>query len=210
MSVYQVMSGKGNGMFCLYEVEYRIANGGAYSKFFYIKNLSRTWEKAVAKAKAFISDDDKIYFEPSNLNDWGDADKWTNLIYEPSPEDIKRMEEEKAKREAEKAQRDREYEEQKAKERAIWEKAEPIPVTDERIKFTGYIEKSYYKETQWGNQLKCFFVDDRGFKINGSVPSFEDRYVDDNERISFMAKVVVSDNDIKFGFFKRPSQVTKL
>ena len=68
-----------------------------------------------------------------------------------------------------------------------------------------------------------FFVDDRGFKLNGSVgKAFEEKYdfdedgdyrtrtLDEGTRVSFVAKVTPSDDDPKFGFFKRPNQVVLL
>jgi len=64
-----------------------------------------------------------------------------------------------------------------------------------------------------------FFVDDRGFKLNGTLikETFIDdegdeevRFVDDNVRVSFVAKVTPSDDDPKFGFIKRPNKVEVL
>ena len=64
-----------------------------------------------------------------------------------------------------------------------------------------------------------FFIDDRGFKLNGSAiketyidedGDEEVRFFEDEARVSFVAKVTPSDDDPKFGFFKRPNKVEVL
>lgn len=82
---------------------------------------------------------------------------------------------------------------------------EPVPVTSERIEFTGTIIKRYWKNTDYGDKLVMIFVDDRGFKIWGTVPTkVWDTEVGD--RLRFAATVEASETDPAFGFFKRPTK----
>ena len=86
---------------------------------------------------------------------------------------------------------------------------EPVPVTDERIKFTGTVVKEYWKSSDYGDKHVMIFLDDRGFKIWGTVPSklWEIKIGD---RLEFAATVEASDEDPGFGFFKRPTKVALL
>ena len=57
----------------------------------------------------------------------------------------------------------------------------------------------------YGVQYKMIVLDDRGFQVCGTQPaSIEDAEVGD--RVTFVAKVTVSDRDNTFGFFNRPSK----
>lgn len=86
---------------------------------------------------------------------------------------------------------------------------EPVPVTDERIEFTGTVLKRYWKSNDYGEKLVMIFLDDRGFKVWGTVPSkLGDSEVGD--RLKFAATVTVSDEDPGFGFFKRPTKAALL
>jgi|TARA_R110000751_G_scaffold245730_1_gene345723 hypothetical protein len=84
--------------------------------------------------------------------------------------------------------------------------AEPVPVTDARIQFTGEVIKTTYKEHYLPNGMevgsqKCTLKDDRGFVVWGG------NIGEKGDKVSFMATVVVSDNDPKFGFYKRPTKI---
>jgi hypothetical protein len=60
---------------------------------------------------------------------------------------------------------------------------------------------------------KGLFVDDRGFKVWGTVPSQFDSMNDSDvltSKFSFTADVVQSDKDKTFGFYKRPTKVNVL
>ena len=48
---------------------------------------------------------------------------------------------------------------------------------------------------------KCTLKDDRGFVVWGG------NIGEKGDKVSFMATVVVSDNDPKFGFYKRPTKI---
>jgi hypothetical protein len=216
--MFYISVGQGNGMYTLREEYVVKTNYGLDVKHHYIRNLSRDWNKAIAKAKEIVGDNDLFVGDESHLNEWGDADKYYFEPYTISKEESERREiiaKQKAKAKAERI-------EELRLEQEAYDKAKPIPVTDNRIKFTGIIEKTYSKTTEWGIQFKMFFVDDRGFKLNGSMgKAFEEKYDFDEDgdyrtrllqegtRVSFMASVKPS-ADPKFGFFKRPTKVELL
>ena len=88
------------------------------------------------------------------------------------------------------------------KEQAILDaNAEPVPVTDERMQITGKILATKYVENDWGGSMKSLVQDDRGFKVWGTSQA------DKGDRVTFMARVEVSQDDPKFGFYKRPTKV---
>lgn len=58
-----------------------------------------------------------------------------------------------------------------------------------------------YNTTDW----KMLVLDDRGFKVWGSHPRSINE-TQQGDRISFTANITQSDNDSKFGFFKRPTK----
>jgi len=222
--MYYISSGFGNGMFTLREHYLIPTNYGINEEDRYVKNLSRDFDKAVAKAKEFVGDRELQVGNKFDLEKWGEAEKpyrWEAPVLSPK-EIAKREAEAKAKAKA-KAEAEAERVEEQRLEQEAYDKAEPIPVTDERIKFTGVIERTYFKESQWGGSTRMFFVDDRGFKLNGSVgKAFVEKYdfdedgdyctrtLDEGTRVSFVAKVIPSDDDPKFGFFKRPNKVEVL
>ena len=219
--MYYISSGFGNGMYTLREHNYIPTNYGFNEKDSYIRNLSRDFDKAITKAKEYVGDSDKLELGKKwDLAKWGEADKpdrWE--APELTPEEIAKREAE-AKAKAEKEAEWAEYQRQlRQASQEKWDKADPAPVTDDRIKFTGVIEKTYFKENQWGGSTRMFFVDDRGFKLNGTAiketyidedGDEEKRFVDDDVRVSFVAKVTPSDDDPKFGFIKRPNKVEVL
>jgi len=233
MNTYFISSGFGNGMFTLRE-RYLVNTGFALEeKDEYVKNLSRDYDKAVAKAKEWVSDKGKLEVgKVWDLTKWGEAEKdWRYTAPELSAEEIAKREADAKAEEIKKAKEEAEYQEVLRQRQEAYDKAEPVPVTDERIQFTGVIEKTYHKDNQWGGQWRMFFVDDRGFKLNGALikapyiiqrtgkqeiinEGTEDEFkrtldCSEGDRVSFVAKVTPSDDDPKFGFFKRPTQVIK-
>jgi len=223
--MYYISSGFGNGMYTLRDRGYIPTNYGFKVDDRYVKNLARDYDKAITKAKDYVGDCDKLELGKKwDLAKWGEADKpdrWE--APELTPEEIAKREAE-AKAKAEKEAEWAEYQRQlRQASQEKWDKADPVPVTDDRIKFTGVIEKTYFKDSQWGGSTRMFFVDDRGFKLNGSVgKAFVEKYdfdedgdyrtrtLDEGTRVSFVAKVIPSDDDPKFGFFKRPNKVEVL
>ena len=98
---------------------------------------------------------------------------------------------------------------QKAQAKQVEEQAKAertaVPVTSDRIEIAGTITRSYERFTDYGVQYKMIVLDDRGFQVCGTQPaSIEDAEVGD--RVTFVAKVTVSDRDNTFGFFNRPSK----
>jgi len=231
---YYISSGFGNGMFTLREHYVILTNYGIREEDRYVKTLSRDYDKAIAKAKDFIGDKDKLDLGKKwDLAKWGEADKpdrWEAPVL--SDKEIAKREAEAKVKAKEKAKREAEYQEVLRLRKEAYDKAESIPITDERIKFTGVIEGTYHKDNQWGGQWRMFFLDDRGFKLNGTnikVPyinsktgkaevinegtedEFErEKFVQKGDRISFVAKVKPSDDDSKFGFYQRPNKVEVL
>lgn len=219
--MFYISSGFGNGMFTLREHSLIHTNYGIKEDDRYIKNLARDYDKAVIKARQFIDsigeyavlDEGKAW----DLEKWGEAEKpnrWEAPVL--SPKEIAKIEADKKAKDKAKAEAQAERLEDERLKQEAYDKAEPVPVTDKRIKFTGVIEKTYYTYNQWGGSTKMFFVDDRGFKLNGTAikETFLDdegdevtQYVDNGVKVSFIAKVVPSDDDPKFGFIKRPNNV---
>lgn len=149
-----------------------------------------------------------------------------------------------------------------AKEKIDAAMPDPSPCPEGRIEVTGLVLSVKVKPTDFGPVLKMTVVDDRGFKVWGSVPSdlasipvYDDltdegrarlearivqcanaaegtsdwmdrvraekiltdgrrvnhqRSIERGERVSFTATVTKSDNDVAFGFFKRPSKARVL
>lgn len=162
-----------------------------YIREHYIKNLSTDYQEAVKKAKEFIGNDPLYSSGEKQTNEWGTGNSNNSFgLSELSEEEIE--EREKAKKALEEKER---------KEQEEYEKAEPIPETRERIKIEGLVLARYQKETQWGTTVKNIIQDDRGFKVCGTAVAEKD------ERVSFIASVEISKDDIKFGFYKRPKQV---
>lgn len=219
--MFYISSGFGNGMFTLREHSLIHTNYGIKEDDRYIKNLARDYDKAVIKARQFVDsmgeyavlDEGKAW----DLEKWGEAEKpnrWEAPVL--SPKEIAKIEADKEAKEKAKAEAQAERLEDERLKQEAYDKAEPVPVTDKRIKFTGVIEKTYFTHNQWGGLTKMFFVDDRGFKLNGTAikETFLDdegdevtQYVDNDVKVSFIAKVVPSDDDPKFGFIKRPNNV---
>ena len=219
--MYYISSGFGNGMYTLREHNYIPTNYGFNEKDSYIRNLSRDFDKAITKAKEYVGDSDKLEVgNKFDLEKWGEAEKpyrWE--APELTPEEIAKREAEAKAKAEKKAIADAEWAEIKRQEQEVYDKADPVPVTDDRIKFTGVIQKTYFTNNQWGGSTRMFFLDDRGFRLNGTAiketyideDGDEDRrFVDDDVKVSFVAKVTPSDDDPKFGFVKRPNNVEVL
>lgn len=109
---------------------------------------------------------------------------------------------------------------QEAKDAELLASREALPVTDERITFEGEVvgikevDVPIFGSWNGGTEvvLKMIVLDDRGFKVYGSVPSKCSDYVGElvGMRIQFNAKVSRATDDKFFGFFKRPTKVSVL
>jgi hypothetical protein len=102
----------------------------------------------------------------------------------------------------------------------------PSPCPEGRVEVTGLVLSVKTKVTAYGVREVMTVVDDRGFKVWGSVPqaifdgcSAEDRTAKEKQgidictvntlagrRVSFTARVEPSDHDKNFGFLKRPTR----
>lgn len=92
------------------------------------------------------------------------------------------------------------------REQAIHDAAEPVPETDARIKFTGTVLAVKWRDNDFGGGYKMLFRDDRGFKLWGTALTIDGDIADKGDQVEFMATVEQSDDDAKFGFFKRPTK----
>jgi hypothetical protein len=93
-------------------------------------------------------------------------------------------------------------------ERAI-QVANGTPVVEGRIQITGTVISTCVRETDYGLTLKAVVLDDRGFKVWGTVPSSNDEWIA-GDKVAFTATVERSDKDEMFGFYKRPTKASKL
>ena len=103
--------------------------------------------------------------------------------------------------------RDAERAAEQAAEAARVEAAEPV--TDGRQVVPGHVLSTKWVDTQYGGSLKMLVRDERGFKLWGSVPASLDSLAK-GDRISYSATVEQSNDDPKFGFFKRPTKAELL
>ena len=103
--------------------------------------------------------------------------------------------------------REREIAERKARDAEITANAEPVPA-EGRHTFTGEVLTVREQEGYYGWEYKILFRDDRGFKLWGSKP--KGHGIKSGDRIQFDAAVSQSEDDDKFGFFKRPTKVSVL
>lgn len=85
-------------------------------------------------------------------------------------------------------------------------------VPSDRIQVTGEVQSLKLKETHYGPTFKMLVLDDRGFKVYGSVPSaVEEEFaftwvkVGKGMRVTFTATTKPSEEDEHFGFYSRPA-----
>lgn len=77
-----------------------------------------------------------------------------------------------------------------------------------RQEITGVVLSLKEKYTDWGCVLKMLVQDDRGFRVWGTVP--DSLGCVRGDRVKFVGTVQQSDNDTRFGFFKRPAKAVNL
>ena len=88
---------------------------------------------------------------------------------------------------------------------------EATAVVEGRIKIVGEVKTTKWQDNAYGGSLKMLVLDDRGFKVWGSVPSALNSLAEDGtnvqsgDRVEFTATVEASQDDEAFGFYKRPS-----
>lgn len=88
---------------------------------------------------------------------------------------------------------------------AAAEDPEPAPVVEGRIRVTGVVRTLRYQDNAYGTQLKMRVVDDRGFRVWGTVPAAIVEEVELGDRVSFVGTLTASRDDETFGFASRPS-----
>jgi hypothetical protein len=79
------------------------------------------------------------------------------------------------------------------------------PITEGRQEITGRVVNEYEREDQWGSHHKMTVLDDRGFTVNGTVPSSIWK-VKKGDRVTFTATVKPKEGDDYYGWYKRPSK----
>lgn len=81
-------------------------------------------------------------------------------------------------------------------------------VSGGRQVITGTVLGMKWKSSSFGDTLKMLVQDDRGFRVWGTVAGSLE--VNREDRIQFTATVERSDDDPRFGFFKRPAKAINL
>lgn len=86
---------------------------------------------------------------------------------------------------------------------------EASPVVEGRIEIVGTIQSIKEHYSDYGPSLKMVVLDDRGFKVYGTLPNavYE---AERGRRIKFVGTVERSSDDESFGFFKRPAKAELL
>ena len=97
------------------------------------------------------------------------------------------------------------------------ERANAADCPEGRVQVTGEVISTDLRQTAFGGQWKMLVRDDSGFKVWGSIPSKMFDLATENgiephgnsfkgKRVSFTAALQPSEDDPKFGFFKRPTK----
>jgi len=85
------------------------------------------------------------------------------------------------------------------------EDAAATPVIEGRIEISGEMKsKKYVENERYGGSWKMLVLDDRGFKVWGTIPSGLRPFRGD--KVKFTATVEKSRDDECFGFYKRPTK----
>ena len=155
---YTIKSGDKNGFYCLYLECWDIGFNGKIFYWQHQKNLSTDKEKAIKKARDYIGISDYDFDVNFNLDDWGANDKEEKfngnhndnahvISYYENKEFIKSVD---------------------------------FSFNDDKQTFTGKIILTYWKENPINEYYpeinKMWFLDDRGFVLNLTVP----KKLDDN------------------------------
>lgn len=98
-----------------------------------------------------------------------------------------------------------------AERKAQRDAAQPIPFNNQRGTITGKVLSIKKVENDYGIMTKILVVSDEGWKVYGSAPtSLMREGLEKGCVVRFDAKVAVSEDDEKFGFFSRPTKATLL
>ena len=165
--VFRIGSGNKNGFYTL-QVRKQVYSASAQNLIYvwkYVITLSTDKEKAIQKARDFIGDNNYNFNVNFKLSEWETdltKEDWVN--YEDHDNHVQRY-----------------YEN---KEYIV---AADLPLSDEKQSFRGKIINHYRKTNDFGTQIKIWFLDDRGFVLNLSLPSK-------------VSKLDVELKDFRFGF----------
>ena len=90
-------------------------------------------------------------------------------------------------------------------------RASAADVPEGKVNISGEIVGVRFQDNIYGGSCKMTVVSDQGFKIFGTIPNsflemVESMYELKGKSVSFSASIQRSENDSKFGFFKRPTQ----
>jgi len=211
-SKYAISSGDKNGFYCLYLECWDIGFNGKIFYWQHQKNLSTDKEKAIQKARDYIGVSDYDFDVNFNLDDWGANDKEGKFKaykrgYDNNAHVIS-------------------YYEDKEFINSI-----NFSFNDDKQTFTGKILTTYIKRSDdfYGNSHKMYFLDDRGFVLNLTVPkklddnlygkgvdlddykgfrfSFDAILNEDTYTQEFTLKHKNCSQDLKCAFIKRPTKI---
>lgn len=96
--------------------------------------------------------------------------------------------------------------------RAVKRDSEPVveapkvPVVTGKVTISGEVKSVKVQYSDFGSTLKMLVLDDRGFKVWGTVPASLQDGIDRGTKVQFNATVEASRDDESFGFFKRPTK----
>lgn len=79
-------------------------------------------------------------------------------------------------------------------------------IEEGRRVIAGEVAATKIVDSMYGSTLKMLVIDDEGFKYWGTVPASID--VERGDRVTLTATVAASDDDVLFGFYKRPSKAS--
>ena len=85
------------------------------------------------------------------------------------------------------------------------EAAKPVPAFEGRVWIEGEVLSVKSEDGFYGYSEKALVKHADGWKLFGNLPSALHGKVARGDKLKFKASVKVSDNDPKFGFFKRPA-----
>lgn len=80
----------------------------------------------------------------------------------------------------------------------------------ERMEFTGEVMAVKEKYNDYGQVFKMLVMDDRKFKVWGSVPTSILPKTEKGVRVNFVASLSISKDDSTFGFYSRPAKAKVL
>jgi hypothetical protein len=85
-----------------------------------------------------------------------------------------------------------------------------VPVVEGRGPIEGEVVRIKLQESAYGQSLKMLVVDDRGFKVWGTIPTSIKADVTRGARVRFEATVTAKSGEVGFGFFSRPTKAVIL